>query len=95
MPRATSFLTIAALAVVLDDRLAARFITDRAARTSAGVGLGHCQSPLASFLVGTQGIIPILAWRKRRCCFDVQRADQHLFGGAQWQVHKHFGQADQ
>ena len=45
MPRATSFLAIAALAVVLEDGFAARFIADRAARASAGIGLGHCHSP--------------------------------------------------
>ena len=45
MPRAASFLAIAALAVVLDDGFAARFITDRTTRTSAGIGLGHRHSP--------------------------------------------------
>src|SRR5205085_10098171 len=45
MPRATSFLEVAALAVVLEDGFAARFITDRAARASAAIGLGHCHSP--------------------------------------------------
>src|SRR5882757_118131 len=53
MTRATSFLAIATLAVVLDDGFAARFITDRAARTSAGIGLGHCHSPAGSLLIGT------------------------------------------
>src|SRR4051794_8223919 len=37
MPGATSFLTIAALAMVLENGFAARFITDCAARTSAGI----------------------------------------------------------
>jgi hypothetical protein len=41
MPRATSFLAIAALAVVLEDGFAARFIANRAARASAGIGLGQ------------------------------------------------------
>ena len=46
MPRAASLLAIAALAVALDDGCAARLITDRAARTSAGIGLGHGHSPV-------------------------------------------------
>ena len=45
MPSATSFLAIAALAVILEDGFAARIIADRAARTSAGIGLGHSHSP--------------------------------------------------
>src|SRR5207237_3123158 len=45
VPRAASFLAIAALAVALDDGFAARLITNRAARTSAGIGLGHGHSP--------------------------------------------------
>src|SRR6266404_988217 len=45
MPRAASFLAIAALAVALDEGFAARLITDRAAGTSAGIGLGHGHSP--------------------------------------------------
>src|SRR4051794_28673662 len=45
MPRAASLLAIAALAVALDDGFAARLVTDRAARTSAGIGLGHVHSP--------------------------------------------------
>jgi hypothetical protein len=36
MPGAASFLAIAAFAMVLENGFAARFITDRAARASAG-----------------------------------------------------------
>lgn len=52
MPRATALLAIAALAVVLEYGLAARLIADRAARTSADIGLYHCQilSPSDLFL---------------------------------------------
>src|SRR5258706_3948000 len=50
MPRAASFLAIAALAVVLDDGFAARFVTDRTTSTSAGIGLGHCRSPACRLL---------------------------------------------
>jgi len=45
MPRTTSLLAIAALAVALDDGFAARLITDRAARTSADIGLRHGHAP--------------------------------------------------
>ena len=45
MPRAASFLAISTLAVDFDDGFAARFVTDRATRTSAAIALGHCHSP--------------------------------------------------
>ena len=51
MPRAASFLAIAALAVDFDDGFAARFITDRATRTSAAIALGMVYQQLLLLLV--------------------------------------------
>lgn len=41
MPSAAAFLAIAALAVVLEDRFAGRFIADRATGAATGIGFGH------------------------------------------------------
>lgn len=57
---AASFLAIAALAVAFDDGFASRFVTNRAALTSAGIEVAHL---LLSFIMGlrVQAAVPALS----------------------------------
>ena len=61
--RAAALLAIAALAVVLEDGLSSHFVADRAARTSARIGLAHRRSP-AECCSEPEGNRPLSAWRK-------------------------------
>src|SRR5204863_3865552 len=77
VPGAAALLAIAALAVVLEDRFAARFIADRAARAAADIALGHCQSP-AGRLVDWQRDQADFGLAKRSMPRPVSRKDFRL-----------------